>query len=99
MMDNPSDNITKVEWIVYIIQTTSGTLYTGITNDMERRFAAHECNKGAKFFHFAKPEKLIYQESHPNRSEASKRESAIKKMTRETKLFLCQRTNFEPHSG
>lgn len=77
------------EWIVYIIQTTSGNLYTGITNDLERRFKNHQQQKrGARFFRISEPEKVVYQESHPNRSEALKREYEIKKMSRQEKLAL-----------
>ncbi len=77
------------EWVVYIIQADSGKLYTGITNNLARRFAMHQGGKGgARFFHFSRPEKVVYCESHPNRSEASKRECAIKKMSRAQKLTL-----------
>jgi len=80
---------TPKKWEVYIILTKSGKLYTGITNDLDRRFEAHlKGQKGARFFHFSEPEKIVYRESHPNRSEASKRESAIKKMSRKEKLAL-----------
>lgn len=79
----------KTTWTVYIIQSHSGKLYTGITTCLERRFKAHSSQcKGAKFFRFSPPEKMIFCESHPNRSEASKRESKIKKMTRSEKLKL-----------
>lgn len=77
-------------WVVYIIQAKSGKLYTGITNNMESRLAAHKNSKGARFFHFSGPEKVLYQEHHPNRSEASKREHAIKKMSRQEKLMLIK---------
>lgn len=44
-------NLPKKEWIVYLIQTTNGKIYTGITNNLERRFKAHQKkNKGARFF-------------------------------------------------
>lgn len=77
---------------MYIIQTDSGKLYTGITTCLEQRFKAHASqSKGAKFFRFSPPEKLIFCETHPNRSEASKRESAIKKMTRLEKLKLTSK--------
>ncbi len=77
------------QWEVYIIQARSGKLYTGITNDLDRRFAAHQVGrKGARFFRFSKPEKILFRESHPGRSEASKRESEIKKMKRSQKLKL-----------
>ena len=77
------------EWKVYIIQTKSGKFYTGITNNLERRFDAHQKQqKGARFFHFSGPEKIVFSESHPNRSAASKREIAIKKMSRKEKIEL-----------
>jgi putative endonuclease len=79
----------KEKWIVYIIETASGKLYTGITKDLHRRFANHSNGqKGAKFFHFSKPEKIVFQETHPNRSEATKREIEIKKMSRLQKQNL-----------
>lgn len=76
-------------WEVYIIQAESGQLYTGITNNFERRFLAHQTKKrGARFFHFSAPEKVLYRETQPNRSEATRRELQIKKMTRPQKLAL-----------
>ncbi len=76
-------------WQVYIIQTTSGKLYTGITTDLERRFRDHlETKRGARFFNFSNPEKILFRESYPNRSEATKREIGIKKMSRPQKLSL-----------
>lgn len=82
------------QWEVYIIQASSGKLYTGITNDLNRRFSDHNSQKGARFFHFSKPEKIVFREPHPNRSEASKREIAIKKLSRAQKLNLLQ--NYTP---
>lgn len=83
----------NTDWVVYIIETESGKLYTGITNNLSKRLQAHcESKKGAKFFAFSKPEKVIYSESHPNRSEASKRESAIKKLSRSEKLDLVKKS-------
>ena len=80
-------------WYLYIIQADSGKLYTGITNDLERRLQEHEKGrKGARFFRFSAPKKLLYTESYPNRSEASKREAAIKKMTRAEKLALISKS-------
>lgn len=77
------------QWEVYIIQTESGKLYTGITTNLERRFKAHKQHqKGARFFHFSSPEKVVFRETHPDRSQASKKEAAIKKMSRKEKLIL-----------
>lgn len=79
------------KWEVYIIQARSGKLYTGITNDLERRFEAHQKrSKGARFFHFSSPDKVVFREGHTNRSQALKREIAIKKMTRKAKLELIE---------
>lgn len=77
------------QWEVYIIQNESGQLYTGITNDFEKRFFAHLTKRGgARFFHLSPPEKVLFRETHPNRSQATKRELEIKKMTRAEKLAL-----------
>jgi putative endonuclease len=76
-------------WEVYIILTESGMLYTGITNDLDRRFASHlEGKKGARFFRFSKPLQIAYRESYKNRSEASQREYIIKKMSRQQKFKM-----------
>jgi len=77
------------EWKVYMIRTESGKLYTGITNDIARRFDAHKNQqKGAKFFHFSEAKEIVFLESYPNRSEATKREIAIKKLSRKEKEKL-----------
>ena len=81
-------------WYVYIIQTECNTLYTGITTNVARRFSEHlasfngESKKGAKYFRGRKPHKLVYTEVFENRSKASKREYAIKKMGTSTKRKL-----------
>jgi putative endonuclease len=78
-------------WEVYIIKTTSGKLYTGITCNVARRFSEHTSHKkGAKFFNIEQPEVIVYREIQKNRSEASKRESQIKKLTRIQKLELIK---------
>ena len=80
-------------WEVYIIQTKTGTLYTGITTDIERRFQAHRGNgPGAKFFNISGPKKIVFRETHPDRSLASRRESEIKKMSRSEKLMLIKQS-------
>ena len=72
------------EWFVYIILTLKNRLYTGVTTDIDRRFQEHsgELPRGAKFFRSDKPQKIVYIESCKNRSEASIKEAAIKKLTR-----------------
>ncbi len=75
-------------WFVYIIHCSDDTLYTGISTDVERRYAQHASNQGAKYFRGRKPKKLMYQESGFNRSSATKREMAIKKLSRADKFQL-----------
>lgn len=80
---------TKTEWTVYIIEADNGNLYTGITTDLSRRFQQHQTSKGgARFFHMSQAKRIVYQETQPDRSQASKREAAIKKLSRQAKLAL-----------
>lgn len=76
-------------WYVYIIESSDESLYTGITTDVDRRFAEH-CGqgKGAKFFRGRKPRKVVYSEEHADRSSALKREAQIKKLSRVEKLGI-----------
>ncbi|GGI89539.1 GIY-YIG nuclease family protein [Shewanella gelidii] len=77
-------------WYVYIIRCCHGHLYTGVTTDVERRFKEHESGgvKAAKFLKGKGPLKLMYQEVAEDRSAALKREIAIKKLSRSSKLAL-----------
>lgn len=83
--------IKNENWEVYIIQTESGKLYTGITTNLERRFSEHlQGHKGARFFHFSHPKAILFREPHANRADASRKEAAIKKMSRLQKLELIR---------
>ncbi len=76
-------------WFVYILKCSDDTLYTGITTDLERRLTEHnQTEKGAKYTRARRPVELIYSEKQPNRSDASKREYFIKKLSRVKKLKL-----------
>ena len=76
-------------WFVYIIRTSDGQLYTGITTDIQRRWQEHSSGKGgARYFRARKPESLCLVEEHPDRSSASKREAEIKKLTKSLKEAL-----------
>jgi putative endonuclease len=84
------------EWFVYIILTEKDRLYTGITTDIERRFIEHSSDsvKGAKFFRSDKPVVIIYIEACKNRSSASIKEAAIKKLSRVQKeKFIKENQN------
>lgn len=78
-------------WFVYIIETESGMLYTGITKDLKKRFSAHSSKStGARFFRTSPPKEILYAEVFGNRSEATKREAKIKKLRKEEKLKLIR---------
>ena len=77
-----------MSWIVYILRCADGTLYTGITNDLERRVAEHEAGQGAKYTKGRGPLQLVYQESCQGRGLASKREIEIKSLDKKAKLLL-----------
>ncbi len=75
-------------YFVYILVCRDETLYCGYTNDLEARLAAHNNGKGAKYTKSRLPVQLSYYESFETKSEALKREAAIKKLTRKQKLNL-----------
>jgi len=80
-----------MSYFVYILECSDKSLYTGITTNIEKRLDEHNnSQKGAKYTKARRPVKLLYQEPSENRSSASKREYAIKKLTREKKLALIQ---------
>lgn len=72
----------------YILRCRDGTLYTGWTNDIEKRVKAHNEGKGAKYTKARLPVKLVYSEEFETKTEAMKREYAIKRMRREAKEKL-----------
>jgi len=89
MSNKPELNKCVKHWYVYMIRASDESLYTGVTTDVERRFKEHQDpRKGARYFRGRKALEVVYTEAHPDRSSALKRESAIKKLTRELKLKL-----------
>jgi len=80
----------RKNWYVYMIKCADETLYTGITTDIAKRVQAHngEIKGGAKYTRFKRPVILVYQEESGDRSSASIREYALKKLSREEKLKL-----------
>ncbi len=75
-------------WIVYILECTDGSLYTGITNDLERRMNAHAAGKGAKYTKRRGPFILRYSEPLDSKGAALQREAAIKSLDRAAKMAL-----------
>lgn len=79
-------------WYVYMVRCSDGTLYTGITTDVTRRVAEHNGEgrqgKGAKYTAARRPVVLVYHETHPDRSTASRAEHALRTLPRTQKLAL-----------
>ncbi|MCK8817087.1 GIY-YIG nuclease family protein [Natroniella sulfidigena] len=75
---------------VYIVQCSDDTLYTGYTTDIKRRIKEHNQGKGAKYTRGRSPVKVRYTEEYTTRSQAQKREYAIKQLTRQQKLKLIK---------
>ena len=77
-------------WKLYILRCGDGTLYTGITTDVEKRLEAHRTGKGAKYTRGRGPLELVYREECGDHSAALKRELEIKKLPREEKEKLIE---------
>ena len=89
-MQDESDSINQSQaWYVLIIRASDERLYTGISTDVERCFAAHgDGQKGAKFFRGRQPLEVVYTETCADRASALRREAAIKRLSRTQKLEL-----------
>lgn len=72
----------------YILECSDGTLYTGWTNDPERRMAQHNKGLGARYTKTRRPVKMVYLEKLPDKIAALKRERAIKALPRKKKIEL-----------
>ena len=79
------------KWYLYILRCGDGTLYTGITTDVESRLEAHRSGKGAKYTRGRSPLELVYREECESHSDALKRELAVKAMPREEKQQLIKK--------
>ena len=77
-----------MDWTLYILECGDGSLYTGITNNLEQRLEKHKSGEGAKYTKGRGPLKLVYSEPHRDRSTASKREYAVKALSRTEKQNL-----------
>lgn len=79
-----------MNWQLYIILCSDGSLYTGITTDLGRRLRQHGEGRGAKYFRGRRPERVVYLETGHSRSSASRREAAIKALSPEEKRQLLR---------
>lgn len=79
-------------WYCYVVMCADNTLYTGITNNLDKRLAAHNGGTASKYTRSRLPVQLVYYEPHVDRSAASKREIEIKQWSRERKFALIAGT-------
>ena len=79
----------KKSEVTYILVCADGTLYTGWTNDLEKRLAAHNAGRGAKYTRSRRPVRLFYYEEFAEKCEAQRRECEIKRLPREKKIALA----------
>ncbi len=78
-------------WFLYILKCGDGTLYTGITTDIQRRLSAHRAGQGAKYTRGRGPLELVYQETCGNHPQALRRELEVKHLTRQEKeKLICK---------
>ncbi len=76
-------------YTVYILQCEDDSLYTGITNDLEKRFALHKAGKASRYTRAHKAVKIVYTQKCRTKGRALKREWEIKQLPRSKKLVLC----------
>lgn len=77
--------------LVYMLECSDGTLYTGWTVNLSRRLAAHNAGRGARYTRTRLPVRVVYTEPQPDRPAALRRERALKKLSRARKLALISR--------
>lgn len=83
----------------YIVKCCDSTLYTGWTNDLDKRMQAHNSGSGAKYTRSRKPVELVYLESFATKQEAMRREWEIKRLTRREKLMLIKEYEKSPSAS
>jgi putative endonuclease len=81
---------------IYILKCSDNSLYTGYTDNLERRLKKHNQGKASKYTRSRLPVSIVYSEEHPDKSSAMKREIWIKSLSRENKIKLIQEATDEP---
>ena len=76
------------KWFVYILNCADGTLYTGITNDLDRRIKAHNAGTASKYTRVRRPVSIVYSEEVETKGDALRRELQIKRLTRSEKMAI-----------
>jgi putative endonuclease len=80
--------MTNSSWIVYVLRCADGSLYTGITNDLRRRLAAHRAGTASRYTRARGPVRVVHREPAADHGAALRREAAIKRLPRTAKLAL-----------
>lgn len=75
-------------WFVYLVRAANGSLYCGISDDPQRRFAAHRKGQGARYFKTSPAQALVYVEQWPDKGEALRQERLVKKLRKSAKEAL-----------
>lgn len=78
-------------WFVYILNCADGTLYTGITNDLDRRIKAHNAGTASKYTRVRRPVSIVYSEEVETKGDALRRELQIKRLTRSEKMAIIKK--------
>lgn len=76
-------------WWLYVLRCGDGTLYVGITTDVDRRLAQHQAGKGAKYTRGRNPLEVVHRECVGGKGDALRRERAVKRLSRAEKLSLA----------
>jgi len=82
----------EASWFLYLLRCRDGSLYTGVTTDVPRRLRQHGDGKASAYTRSRRPVRLLYQEPHPDRSSALKREAQVKRWPPAAKQKLAQRS-------
>ena len=81
-------------WFLYLLECTGGSLYTGITNDLERRFAMHVAGKGGRYTRSHPPQRIVACQAFADRGSASRAEYRIKQLDSAGKRAFCREHPF-----
>lgn len=81
---------TAQTWFVYMLRCADGSLYTGITTDVQRRCTQHDAGTASRYTRSRRPTQLVFQEACESQSLALKREAAIKSLSRQAKELLIR---------
>ena len=82
-------------YFCYLLRCADGSLYTGVTTDVERRLREHNGTGGARYTSSRRPVQLAWKEAHADRSSAQRREAEIKGWSRKRKLALVRNATVE----